>query len=214
MFRIAFIASLLLLIFIRAHTSDAHQSDKALFTQPQLSIPVLKVLAGHIPNLVADFKVLDVFSLYDAHLKWTHDNFGKMLYSHLEAASQLDPQFQDVYRLASSLLAFDAKMPRQAVLLLQRGTEMMPNKWEPPFFGGFLAASQLHDYDLAYALMSTAAKRENATPSAVFMAARYLEHKSTKEDTILFLKSMLKTTPKMYQAGIKAKIKELQQTDH
>jgi len=209
-FRVGFLSCLLILVFVRANADYGYQSEKVIFMQPQLNVSALRVLSGPIPSLVADFKILDVFALYDAHLKYKHANFGNMLFHDLEVASQLDPRFQDIYRLASSLLVFDAKMPKEAVFLLKRGGEMIPNSWEPPFFAGFIAASQLQDYDLAYELMRTAAQKENSTPSAVYLAASYLEHKSTKEDTILFLKSMLSIVPEVYQAGIQAKIKELQ----
>lgn len=207
--KLIFTLLLIVLCIARWGTERDYTINELAVSDTRLSPAVLQVVAGHLPGLVADFQILDVFSLYDMHERAAFRSFGTLLYNELQTASSLDPQFKDTYRLASSLLVFDAGMPEEAVMLLQRGTKAIPNSWEPPFFGGFIAVHYLHDYELGYSLMRQASLREGSPPAAVFLAARYLKHHSGKGDALMFLQGMSQAMPKKYTEGIEAEMHKL-----
>ena len=207
--RLTFILLLIVLCIARWSAEPDYIINNLGVSDTRISPTVLKVAAGHLPGLVADFQILDVFSLYGMHERTEFESFGALLYHDLQMASLLDPQFKDTYRLASSLLVFDAGMPEEAVMLLQTGTKAIPNSWEPPFFGGFIAAHHLHDYELGYSLMRQASLREGSPPAAVILAARYLKHHSGKDDAMMFLQGMSEVMPKKYTKGIEAEMHKL-----
>ena len=167
--------------------------------------------AGVVPDLMADFRVLDVFSIYyDAKYRNKPDLLS-YIDPYLQRAQALDPKFFDVYRLAGSILAYDAKLPKASINLLQKGIIERPDVWEFPFYAGFIAHDLLNDDKLAFDLMSQVQIRKD-TPSIVLtLASRFLASSATVEDAIVFLQSLLQVIPKGNQDGIKARIKELKE---
>jgi len=186
-----------------------YKSEVVVYSKSLLSPNVAQVLSGNLPGLVADFKILDFISLVYEN-KRHHENYSGLIYDDLRYANFLDPRFHDVYRLASSVLAYDEKMPNEALNLLEIGVDAIPDRWEMPFLGGFIAHEQLGDNPKAFKLMNIASKRKDAPPSTAFIAVRFLENESTKEDVILFLQGLKSTMPEIYQQGIDRRILELQ----
>jgi len=185
------------------------QSGKVAYSRSVLSPNMVRVLSGHLPGLAADFRILDLISLvYES--KRDHENYSLLIYDDLRYANFLDPRFHDVYRLASSVLAYDEKMPKEALSLLEIGTNAIPARWEMPFLGGFIAHEQLGDNQKAFTLMDIASQREGAPPSTAFIAERFLENSSKIEDVILFLQGLKNTMPEIYHQGIDRRIFELQ----
>jgi len=209
--RLSFVVFVMMLLFARVSTHDGYNADKVAFTTSVFGTETLQVVAGHLPGLVADFKLLNVFSLFNEMQKYPQSDYGIYIYEDLTYASDLDPKFHDVYRLASSILAFDANMPEEAVVLLEKGTYAMPDQWDMPFLGGFIAFEQAGNHHKAFELMSIAATREHAPPFTALLAARYLRNESTVEETISFLQSLVKMMPEDYQAGILRRIDELKE---
>ena len=169
-----------------------------------------KILSGPLPGLVSDFLVLDIFSIYyDA--KYYHRNEDmKYLSTYMKRAQNLDPQFNDVYRLAGTLLAMDAENPEDAVLLLEKGAYALQENWEIPFYGGFIAQKYLKDYKKAFELMSMVSVRPYAPRYAKSLANKYVQKTESKEDAMIFLFGLMRSMPEQYQHGIKAMIMELQ----
>ncbi len=209
--RLPFVVFVLMLLFARINAHDGYNTEKVVFTTSILSVETLKVVAGHLPGLVANFKLLNVFSVFNEMQKHPQSDYGVYLYEDLTYASGLDPKFHDVYKLASSILAFDARMPKEAVTLLEKGTYAMPERWDIPFLGGFIAFEQVGDSQKAFELMSTASMREGAPPFIALLAARYLRNETTVEETISFLQSLAQMMPEDYQAGILRRIDELKE---
>ncbi|MDX8380915.1 MAG: hypothetical protein R8M14_02245 [Ghiorsea sp.] len=180
-----------------------------MFSAPVKS-PLLSFgAAGFVPGLSADLKVLKVFSIYQTIIKSGRKEFSPFMASYLNRASLLDPEFFDVYRLAGSLLVYDAELPKEGVALLDRGSIILKNSWELPFYGGFIAHQQLKDDEIAFKLMNRVIGRPHTPPLAISLAAKFLSNTNSKEDGILFLQGMLLSMPKGYRAGIEKKIKEL-----
>lgn len=213
LWRLSFVVFVMMLLLARTSTDDGYNADKVVFTNSILGAETLKVVAGHLPGLVADFKLLNVFSLFNEMQKHPQSDYGTHLYQDLTYASDLDPKFHDVYRLASSILAFDASMPKEAVVLLEKGTYAMPERWDIPFLGAFIAFEQVGDSQKAFELMSMATLREDAPPFTALLAARYLRNESTVEETIVFLQSLVQMMPEDYQAGILRRIAELKEEE-
>jgi len=199
---------LCVLFFARVENHFDYKSEAAVYSKSLLSPNVVKVLSGHMPGLAADFKILDFISLvYES--KRHHNSYSLLIYDDLKHANFLDPRFHDVYRLASSVLAYDEKMPNEALDLLEIGVNAIPSRWEMPFLAGFIAHEQLGDNQRAFNLMNIAAKREGSPPSTALIAARFLENESTPEDVIIFLQGLKSTMPKIYREGIDHRILEL-----
>ncbi|MDQ7004204.1 MAG: hypothetical protein Q9N67_04500 [Ghiorsea sp.] len=209
LYRLSFVVFMVMLLFARSSGQGGYSADKVVFTTSVFDTATLQVVAGPLPGLVADFKLLNVFSLFNEMQKHPQSDYGTYIYEDLTYASDLDPKFHDVYRLASSILAFDANMPEEAVMLLEKGTYSMPSRWDTPFLGGFIAFEQVGDAQKAFELMNLAATREDAPPFTALLAARYLRNESTVEETISFLQSLVQMMPEDYRAGILSRIDEL-----
>ncbi len=209
--RLLFIACFTAILLIRVGGYFGYSFKQASF-QPSLAnldASTLRIIAGPVPGLAADFCVLEVFSIFNEMQKSSRAEYGDYLYQDLKSAVDLDSRFYDPYRLASSILVFDAGKPKEAVYLLEKGTFALPLKWDIPFLAGFIAYDQLHDHQKAFQLMSEAAKRKGAPPMIPMLATRFLSQTSGKEDAIMFLQSLLDTLPDIYQEGIRQRIKAL-----
>ncbi|MDQ7001068.1 MAG: hypothetical protein Q9N02_00070 [Ghiorsea sp.] len=209
--RILFLMCLLSLLGVRTSYSFHDTWDKPSLSSSVFSPKLLQVMAGHLPGLVANFQILDAFSIFSAMSKNPSINYGTYLEEDLDKAIVLDPNFQDTYRLASSILAFDAHMPQAAVDLLERGTYAAPERWEPPFLGGFIASQQLSDNQKAFELMNIAKGREGAPSYTGLLAAHYLKNNASREEMVYYLQALLQIIPEAYAEGIRKKIKSLQE---
>ena len=73
-----------------------------------------------------------------------------LLYPLLDIATTLDPRFNIAYRFGAIFLTEaypdGPGRPDQAVALLQKGAEQMPERWEYPMDTGFVYYWWLHDY--------------------------------------------------------------------
>jgi len=197
-----------LLVFARMENNYDYKSETVVYSRSVISPNLVMVLSGHLPGLAADFKILDFISLvYES--KRHHENYSLLIYDDLRYANLIDPRFHDVYRLASSVLAYDEQMPNEALDLLEIGVDAIPGRWEMPFLAGFIAYEQLGDNQRAFELMNIASKREGSPPSTALIAARFLENESTPEDVIRFLQGLKETMPEIYREGIDRRILEL-----
>jgi len=173
--------------------------------------PVMeKALAGPVAGLMSDMRILDVFSIYYDASASKQAKHMSYLSTYLMRAQNLDPKFIDPYRLAGSILAYDANNPKDAIALLQMGANERPDIWEFPFIAGFIAHDMLKDDALAFDLMSQVVAREGTPLLVVTLASRFLAASSTKEDAILFLRGMKQLMPEDYQEGINRRIQQYQ----
>lgn len=166
---------------------------------------------GPLQGLGADFSLLKVFSIYyDASRQTNHDNSAwHAMKRALFRAQALDPQFIDPYHIGIITLAYDAKLPKDAVRLALLGSRAIPDNWQVPFTGGFVAYDALKDHRQASQLMTIAANVPNAPPLAVHLAGRFIAKDSGPEEGIKFLQKMLLLLPEQYHSGILQRIEEL-----
>lgn len=201
-----------LLAWVRVEHEQMKQTVPTHYVWSGEVSPVIeKIVAGSIPGFIADFRILDIFSIYyDAKVSGKDEEM-RYIEPYLKRAQYLDPKFFDVYRLASSILVYDAHMPREGVDLLQKGIVQRPDAWEFPFYAGFIAHDQLNDDKLAFELMAQVATRENTPLLVINLASRFLASSSSLEDAILFLKSLLQLVPEENRDGIRLRIKQLEE---
>lgn len=173
-----------------------------------------KATWGPLQGLGADFAILKVFSIYydGTHVKQADNAVWHAMKRTLYRAHDLDPLFIDTYHMGVITLAYDAKMPKEAVRLAELGGEAMPHNWQIPFTGGFIAYDVLQDYRTASRLMLRAANTPEMPVLAVGLAARFMAKDTGPEDGIAFLKGMLHVLPEQYHHGIHERIKELSQS--
>lgn len=201
-------SGLFLFIFGKQATPVDTGSFEAL--QPPSPAPLRAAITGPCIGAGADFSIFRVYSIF-AHLqKNPQDEKGwRLLYQHLSAAQQQDPWFWDVYRLSTGLLGFREGYTENILTILEKGARARTWDWETPFLAGFLAYDQLNDHARAFALMSAAAKRENAPPIAARLAARFLSETQGVQASIDFLNAIAKTMPPEYQKPLLERIREL-----
>ena len=212
---IPLLLSLLVLIslmgLIRHQSKDLQMGNNFHRWSEDYSVVMDKALAGPIPGIIADFYMLDVFTIYyDAKHLQEPESMG-FISTYLNRAQNLDPNFFDIYRLAGSLLAYDADRPLEAVLLLRKGVDSRVDTWEFAFFAGFLAHDRLGDDELAFEMMTKVINREGVPLMVYTLASRFLESSATKEDAIAFLRGLLQLVPKDYHDGILHRIHELEE---
>lgn len=167
---------------------------------------------SQVQPLGADFTLLRFFSTYyDA----THTNTAsgpeawKAVQRTIFRAQALDPQFVDIYHIGIPLLAYDAKMPQEALRLAHLGNEALPSNWQIPFVGAFIAYDQLKDYKEASRLMSKAALAPKAPSLAISLSVRFLKRDFGSAESIELLRKLRAAIPKGYHQGIESRIQEL-----
>ena len=201
----------LLLLWIRVQQESFHIHQQHIHSwSAEHDVPIVKAISGPLPGLMADFYILDVFSIYYEANTLSDSTRLAYLEPYLETAQSLDPQFFDTYRLAESLLAYDAQQAEAAVSLLRKGGDALPDVWEFPFVAGFIAHDSLQDDKLAFELMSQVATRENTPVMVITLASRFLASTSTTADAMMFLKGLLFLLPRDKQDGVRARIKALE----
>ena len=204
-------ATLLLLAASRTQTEGlGNISSSPLHKPPHLLLDT--AIAGPLSGLASDFDLLNVFSLYQdtSNGYFSDKQHGWLLLAeYLNRAQQMDPRFFDVYRLAGSILPYDANQANLSVELLARGATQLPDNWEIPFLGGWIAHDKLNDPELAYTMMSQVLDRPSAPTLALGLAARFLHAARGKDETILFLQGLLRLMPETYRHGIQKRIEDV-----
>lgn len=178
--------------------------------------PVLAqaIFAGPAPGLAADTNILGVFHVYslikDASLSnKEHSLLWNNLKTYLNQASLLDPYFYDTYRLTSGLLAFQDEHARDAIGIMEYGSQYRTWDWETPMIAGFLAYELLQDNRLAFNLMKLSTSRPDVPPLAISLAARFLAKDKGEDAGIQFLQYMKSIMPKAYSKPIDDRIEKL-----
>lgn len=203
---------LALLLTARSFAFDTSPPHRSLWRSQPSPLLADLAFAGPLRGLASDYALLETFSIYyeTRHVpNASRPQLWKAFVNHLTRAQRLDPAFFDVYRVAGALLTYDARMPDEAVRMLRKGTDNIPDNWEIPFLAGFIAYDQLKNSTLAFELMSEAAKRPDAPAMTASLASRFLEGAQGPEASIRFLEEMMLLFPEKYHEGLKNRIREI-----
>ena len=153
----------------------------------------MKLLSLEYRDLVADLIFSRTLSFHGGVLKRGEKldaQTWQAIYQRLDASSQLDPYFVDPYYFGQAVLTWDAKMPREANALLDRGRRYRTEDWVMPFFMGFNAFYFLHDKPQGAAYLMEAARRPGSPSLAGLLAARLSSESGGGEIAIAFLQEL------------------------
>ena len=132
-------------------------------------------------SLLADAYWIRAVQYYgDAKLSTSKKKEYGLLYPLLDITTTLDPRFNIAYRFGAILLSEGYPNgpgnPDQAIALLKKGIEEMPDRWQYYHDPGFVEYWWRHDYKAASEWLLKAAKLPNAPrwlePTAAGMLAR------------------------------------------
>ena len=132
-------------------------------------------------SLLADAYWIRAVQYYgDAKLSTSKKKEYGLLYPLLDITTTLDPRFNIAYRFGAILLSEGYPNgpgnPDQAIALLKKGIEEMPDRWQYYHDAGFVEYWWRHDYKAASEWLLKAAKLPNAPrwlePTAAGMLAR------------------------------------------
>ena len=112
----------------------------------------------------------------------------------LDVIIDLDPYFADPYSLAEGLLAWDAGMPKEANILLEKGIPYRSFDWRLPFYVGFNHYYFLNDYDMGSRYIKQASELPGGPQYLKTLAARLAYYAGKSNTALLFLKQMLVET--------------------
>ena len=118
-------------------------------------------------DLAADWVWLRATQYYGFHLmtdrkyEWLGHVFGIL--------TTLDPEFVGAYHFGAITLAWDARLPAEAIAFLVKGMKANPMEWQLPFDAAFISYMVSKDYETAGALFEIASR----LPNAWFVASRW-----------------------------------------
>ena len=111
----------------------------------------------------------------------------------LYTSTRLDPYNMDAYYFAQAVLTWDARMPRQAIELLQYGFSHRTWDWYLPFFLSFDYAFFLKDYPKAAEYMAKVAELKPNVVWLPTLAARNFYEGGETALALAYLKEMIST---------------------
>lgn len=179
-----------------------------------LPSPILRVISGEFRGLVADIYFLQGLVAYGRTLERRIDEPAKeQVWQHvfclLDAATDLDPYFFDPYYFANASLGRNPTMVPKINTMLEKGVLLRDWDWMLPFFLGFNNFYYLQDNAKAAEYLMLGARRPDAIPLLVTLAARLAYRDNRTENAIVFLRSILnkakdKKTHELFKTRLEA----------
>lgn len=153
--------------------------------------PVLvKLIAMEYRNIVADFLFVRASQFYGRKANKKEEpekEDWQWFYRNLDLVTELDPWFQDPYYVGNGMLVWDAKMYKEANLLLRKATDAREWDFWFPFLLGFNKFYFLGENEEGAEYLLKASERPGAWKILPSLASR-LYHKDKKaENAITFL---------------------------
>lgn len=138
-----------------------------------------------------------------SHLLWfqTVNYFGKHYASdknyrwlaHMcDLVTTLSPASPHVYQFCSNMLSWEANTPEQAVKVLDKAIQNLPNDWKFPYLRGVIYLYFLKNNELARGDFVNASRLPNAHPIVKRLAAKTLAQAESPETAIEFLEEMIR----------------------
>ena len=164
-----------------------------------LPAPFLKVSTLEFDSLFSDFMLLEGMTFIGESSKRSDKPQVKewewqWLYKQLDAASDLDPYFLDIYYFANAHLTWGGNLIKETNALLDKGIKARPEEWMLSFFAGFNSFYFLQDNNSASEYLMEASHGENAPQGIVRLATSLAYKGKSTEIAIIFLKQMLLKT--------------------
>jgi tetratricopeptide (TPR) repeat protein len=159
--------------FIEARTSqNGPEPDLLFFSSPKL----VKHMALGYDGLLADIYWMRAIQYYGRREEAAKREVRyKNLSTLLDITTTLDPYILDIYRSGSSFLAepepIGAGQPKEAIKLIDKGIQYIPQDWRLIFDKGFVYYIYLNDFKSAGDVWLSATKLPGAPPWLKSLAA-------------------------------------------
>jgi hypothetical protein len=132
------------------------------------------------------------------------------LYPFLDAATEFDPRYQQVYWLGGTALVALDRRPDDAVRLLEKGRRALPDDWRVPYLLGYTHLFYYQDYGTAARYIEEAARKVGRPTYMTALAVRLHAQSGSPEAALEFLVGMYRSaTDPAVRAGLETRIKEV-----
>ena len=152
---------------------------------------VVRLIAGEFNGLMADFTLLQIGSFTGSSRKNIAPAEWRNVILGYDQIMAMDPHFEQTYLQAQSDVAWDARMPGEAIRLLDISKASRPWDFRPGYFMGFDYYYFLGDYDRASAMFLETAKVKDAPVLLVLLGSRFAMLKGRTQTSLLVLENML-----------------------
>ncbi len=185
---------LILLLFLSAYTFTfthvKNYRDSLRKGEPLLYLPpkeIMQIVSLDYKNLVSELLFFRAIVYFGDKFETKVMPNWHWIYRAIETSTYLDPYNIDSYYFAEAVLAWDAKAPKEANIILERGAKFRNWDWYIPFFMGFNSFYFLKDNKEAAKWFSEAAKiNKEIAP----IAAKFYYKVNETAFAITFLKQM------------------------
>lgn len=190
---------ILLMAFLAAFVASGLQvkeGRKQLSAQYALNIisappSVVRLIAGEFNGLMADFTLLQIGSFTGSGRKDIAPAEWRNVILGYDQIMEMDPHFEQTYLQAQSDVAWDARLPGEAIRLLDISKNSRPWDFRPGYFMGFDFYYFLGDYDRASAMFLETAKVKDAPVLLVLLGSRFATLQGRTQASLLVLENML-----------------------
>ena len=169
---------------VKSYREGLRKGEPLLYLPPE---EILQIVSLDYKNLVSELLFFRAIVYFGDRLETRIMPNWHWIHKALDASTYLDPYNIDSYYFAEAVLAWDAKMPKEANTLLERGAKFRNWDWYIPFFMGFNSFYFLKDNKEAAKWFSEAAKiNKEVAP----IAAKFYYKINETAFAIAFLKQM------------------------
>lgn len=153
--------------------------------------PFLRALAlGHEETL-ADLLYIWAIQYYSNYEDASRYDYLDQVFA--GAITELDPRYIEPYLVGAMIMSIEAKDPRRALALFERGLERNPDSWELAYWAGWECYG-VRDYACARSYWASAAAMPKAPPQLIRLAARMLEREGDLGAALAEYRAILETT--------------------
>jgi tetratricopeptide (TPR) repeat protein len=134
--------------------------------------PFLRALALGQEESLADLLYIWSIQYYSNYEDATRYDYLDQVFA--GAITELDPRYVEPYLIGSLIMSMEAKDPRRALRLFDKGLERNPDNWELAYWAGWECYG-LKDYACARDYWARASRMPQAPPQLMRLAAKMLE---------------------------------------
>jgi hypothetical protein len=152
---------------------------------------VVKIFSLGYRNVIADllwFRTLNYFGIH-----YRSDRNYPWLYAFCDLVTEIDPRADYAYSFGGLILPWEARRPKEGIMLLEKGAMKLPDSWYLSYLLGFHSIFFAEDHVRGSYHLKRAASLPGAHPVVVRMAASLELQASGPEQALAFLKGLHET---------------------
>ncbi|MCU0229794.1 MAG: hypothetical protein MUC67_00295 [Acidobacteria bacterium] len=154
----------------RLEAAGEHRVPASLLYLPQG--PFLRALALGQEETLADLLYIWSIQYYSNYEDASRYDYLDQVFS--GAIAELDPRYVEPYLVGALIMSIEAKDPRRALRLFDKGLERNPESWELAYWAGWECYG-IKDYACARDYWARATQMPKAPPQLMRLAAKMLE---------------------------------------